>query len=255
MRWIVIVACVLLTIWIVRRLFRDTSSPDRTGEVDAAIADIGARLLRELRLAERLQRPATLHPLQHVAIGILWEQAEAILAALTPSKSVADLDRTIRETCQLLDQAASCPPCQPLPQPAAPARARGRDDLLPIIEERKVELARIIGRLEQQLDRPGQTRVAVEGVHASILMLTRLSQFPVPRGGSQQSAAASRDPYEVLGLERSASQDEISIAYRRLAALYHPDKVSHLAPEIQTLANTRMREINAAYETLSGPAR
>ncbi len=86
-------------------------------------------------------------------------------------------------------------------------------------------------------------------------MLTRLSQFPVPRGGSQQSAAASRDPYEVLGLERSASQDEISIAYRRLAALYHPDKVSHLAPEIQTLANTRMREINAAYETLSGPAR
>ena len=243
MRWIVIVACVLLTIWIVRRLFRDTSSPDRTGEVDAAIADIGARLLRELRLAERLQRPATLHPLQHVAIGILWEQAEAILAALTPSKSVADLDRTIRETCQLLDQAASS------------ARARGRDDLLPIIEERKVELARIIGRLEQQLDRPGQTRVAVEGVHASILMLTRLSQFPVPRGGSQQSAAASRDPYEVLGLERSASQDEISIAYRRLAALYHPDKVSHLAPEIQTLANTRMREINAAYETLSGPAR
>ena len=33
-----------------------------------------------------------------------------------------------------------------------------------------------------------------------------------------------RDPYEVLGVERSSTQDEIKSAFRRLAAQHHPDK-------------------------------
>jgi hypothetical protein len=55
---------------------------------------------------------------------------------------------------------------------------------------------------------------------------------------------------KVLGVSDSATSDEISTAYRRLAQMYHPDKVAGLAPEFQMLADQRMKEINIAYESL-----
>lgn len=55
---------------------------------------------------------------------------------------------------------------------------------------------------------------------------------------------------KVLGVSDTATSDEISAAYRRLAQMYHPDKVAGLAPEFQMLADQRMKEINVAYESL-----
>lgn len=55
---------------------------------------------------------------------------------------------------------------------------------------------------------------------------------------------------KLLGVSDGASFTDVSIAYRRLTQLYHPDKVSGLAPEFQALADKRMKEINAAYEIL-----
>ncbi len=56
-----------------------------------------------------------------------------------------------------------------------------------------------------------------------------------------------RDYYEVLGVNRSASQEEIKKAYRRLARQYHPDVNK------QADAEARFKEINEAYEVLSDP--
>ncbi len=53
-----------------------------------------------------------------------------------------------------------------------------------------------------------------------------------------------------LGLNAATSSEEISAAYRRLAQMYHPDKVAGLAPEFGVLADQRMKEINAAYAVL-----
>ncbi|HYN89529.1 MAG TPA: DnaJ domain-containing protein, partial [Ardenticatenaceae bacterium] len=53
-----------------------------------------------------------------------------------------------------------------------------------------------------------------------------------------------RDYYEVLGLSRTATADEIKRAYRRLARQYHPD-VNRNAD-----AEERFKEINEAYEVL-----
>jgi hypothetical protein len=55
---------------------------------------------------------------------------------------------------------------------------------------------------------------------------------------------------KILGVSEDASEAEISAAYRRLAQMYHPDKVAGLAQEFQELADKRMKEINAAYDAL-----
>jgi len=63
-------------------------------------------------------------------------------------------------------------------------------------------------------------------------------------------AAELKDPYTVLGVRKGASSKEIKEAYRRLANQYHPDKVLHLGDEFRELAETRFKEIQAAYQEL-----
>jgi DnaJ domain len=54
----------------------------------------------------------------------------------------------------------------------------------------------------------------------------------------------SADPFAVLGVEPSASPEEVSAAYRRLAKRWHPDRAGGRE------AAARMAEINAAYDLL-----
>ncbi len=56
-----------------------------------------------------------------------------------------------------------------------------------------------------------------------------------------------RDYYEVLGVSREASAEEIKRAFRRLAMKYHPDR--NKSPD----AEAKFKEINEAYEVLSHP--
>lgn len=58
---------------------------------------------------------------------------------------------------------------------------------------------------------------------------------------------ASSDFYEVLGVPRTAGQDEIQRAYRKLARTYHPDVNSDPAAE------DRFKDISEAYDVLSDP--
>lgn len=67
---------------------------------------------------------------------------------------------------------------------------------------------------------------------------------------SREEQDAVRDPYQILGINRNASQEEIRDAYRKLANKYHPDKVAHLGKEFQALAEKRFKEIQQAYERL-----
>ncbi len=54
----------------------------------------------------------------------------------------------------------------------------------------------------------------------------------------------------VLGLQPECTAEEIVAAYRHMAQMYHPDKTTGLGPEIQKLAEQRMKEINAAHQAL-----
>lgn len=67
---------------------------------------------------------------------------------------------------------------------------------------------------------------------------------------SSSSTGYTKDPYKVLGLDSTATDEEIKKAYRRLAMKYHPDKVEGLGEEVKKNAEAQFREINEAYETI-----
>lgn len=61
---------------------------------------------------------------------------------------------------------------------------------------------------------------------------------------------AQRDHYDVLGVPKGASPDEIKSAFRKLATKHHPDRNNGDAE-----AAVRFKEVNAAYQVLSDPQR
>lgn len=67
----------------------------------------------------------------------------------------------------------------------------------------------------------------------------------------EKPAEIPLDPYAVLGIESSASAQEIRDAYRARMREYHPDKVAHLGEELQQVAHRKSIEIQRAYEELS----
>src|SRR5438128_1382220 len=83
----------------------------------------------------------------------------------------------------------------------------------------------------------------------------RCARSPPARSGSSTAAdaramAKERDLYAILGVERSASADQIKKAYRRLARKHHPD----LNPGDKQ-AEERFKEISVAHDVLTDPGK
>ena len=72
-------------------------------------------------------------------------------------------------------------------------------------------------------------------------------------------AADEADAYELLGVLRGCTPDELKKAYHKRVAEWHPDRLEGMAGELREYANRQLALINAAYERLvsaasSGPA-
>ena len=55
-----------------------------------------------------------------------------------------------------------------------------------------------------------------------------------------------KDPYQILGVDKNASEEEIKNAYRELARKYHPD--NYADNPLSDLAGEKLKEINEAYD-------
>ena len=67
---------------------------------------------------------------------------------------------------------------------------------------------------------------------------------------SRSGSISVSEAYDILGVEGDASDEEVKKAYRILAMMYHPDKVSSLGDEAIRQATESMKQINAAWDVV-----
>ena len=61
---------------------------------------------------------------------------------------------------------------------------------------------------------------------------------------------SSDSAYRILEIEKTASNDEIKLAYRKMAKKYHPDKLQHLGTEHIKGAEEKFKQVSIAYDQI-----
>ena len=75
------------------------------------------------------------------------------------------------------------------------------------------------------------------------------------RDRKEKASWGAKDPYEVLGVSRDASFDEVRRRYRERLLEVHPDRVQHLGGEFRDLAEKKTLELNEAFRRIQAERR
>ncbi len=59
-----------------------------------------------------------------------------------------------------------------------------------------------------------------------------------------------KDPYKILEIDKTATDEEVRKAYRRMAVKFHPDKVENLGADVKKAAEEKFKSVQAAYEQI-----
>ena len=101
-----------------------------------------------------------------------------------------------------------------------------------------VQLAQCDGMVQAELD-------VLDSI-ASAISLSNTDRDSLLNMYRQQADSA----YKVLGIEPSATDDEVRKAYKRMALKYHPDKVATLGEDVQKAAEEKFKKVQQAYEQI-----
>ena len=143
------------------------------------------------------------------------------------------------------------------------AWTHGRRDLAFLLVDMLLDLVYAEGTLvANKLGRVRQLCAALGVSEAELAAVTAMKgygpryQYQGPQGGwsgQQQrprNTVQAVDPYVVLGITHEADPRDIKRAYRKLMSQHHPDKLGNVPAELKQRAESRAREINAAYERI-----
>lgn len=137
--------------------------------------------------------------------------------------------------------------------------------LLRDILKQNIPLAEVCQQISQSLDYASKLQLmhflygianADGHVHPHELSLAR--QIAAWLGISQRDLTSVENmfvkdtsaPYKILGIEPTATPDEIKKAYRLMAKQFHPDKVTHLGEDLKHAAEEKFKKINESYEQI-----
>lgn len=77
---------------------------------------------------------------------------------------------------------------------------------------------------------------------------------------SNKNNNPTKSPYDVLGINKNSSQEDIKKAFRKLSSDYHSDKIVYLKDyvkdpnqfiQLESMFNEKFKEVKTAYETLN----
>jgi DnaJ like chaperone protein len=140
------------------------------------------------------------------------------------------------------------------------AWTQGRRDLAFLLLDLLLDLVHAEGTLAaNKLELVRQLCRALGVSDAELAAVSAMKGYGPAWGGArgpQSGPRAARntvsavDPYVVLGISRDAQAADIKRAYRKLMSQHHPDKLGKVPEELKHRAESRAREINAAYERI-----
>ena len=131
------------------------------------------------------------------------------------------------------------------------------------ILKQEIVISQVCEQIRQHVDMPSRLQLlhllfglAASDGHPAANEIDMISQISNliginPRDFESIKAMFVKDvdsAYKILEIERTATDEEIKKAYRRMAVKYHPDKVHHLGPEYSKDAQEKFKKINEAYE-------
>ncbi|MFZ1687428.1 MAG: TerB family tellurite resistance protein [Flavobacteriales bacterium] len=146
------------------------------------------------------------------------------------------------------------------------AKAKGLLVVLRDVLERDIPVGQVCEQIRQNVPHPARLQLvhyligiaAADGsVHASeremirrIAMYLGISERDLDSMSAMFRKPSSSSAYEILEIERNATEEEVKKAYRRMAMKHHPDRVGQMGEEVQKAAAEKFKKVQDAYERI-----
>ena len=121
-----------------------------------------------------------------------------------------------------------------------------------MFQENPVVLEELLSCLAYIAYADGKLHTAEERFLREVSNIFALNKAAFERATSIRRAPNETDPYELIGVPRTASNDEIKSSYRKLVRENHPDRLmaQGVPEEFIEVANRKLAAINAAFDTI-----